>query len=561
MIDKVLQPQSRIEAIRQRFWEALQKEWPIRVSCFIVLINGLLPIINTLFTRFPPYYSIYDYILPFGIFNYSRPLTVAIGLALVYLSFGILQRRRVAWWIAVVSLDLALAITLVFRQWHQVPAPAITLAFLLIIHGRFTVLSESQSIKRGLALSIFILLFAIVCGIWCFSLLDRYDSGINLGLGDALVTTLRRFFLVGNTDLVSDSQYGRYFMNSLSIMGGLTFGILAYSIFRPVRYRFRVTPQEISEAKSILVSYGNSSYDYFKVWPDKAYFLSSSRRSFISYKVVRNVAFCLGDPVGPKDDVEDSAREFLRFCSDNGWLVMFLVPQLLPMYKRLGLSTLKVGREAIVDLDHFSSNTVKNHYFVKIRRRFEQRGYKLFGYQCPHPPALLDEMEEVSNIWISSPGRHEVNFIEGAFERNYLATTPVYVLRDSTGRPIAFINEITSNRPGEANYDLARHLPEMPYGAMDYTFTELMLALKQQGYRSFDFGMAPMAGIGESSGAPIAERAVKQLFERVRLFASYKGLRDYKIKFEPNWEDRFVAYQGGPLGLVRIALSMGKALE
>jgi phosphatidylglycerol lysyltransferase len=273
------------------------------------------------------------------------------------------------------------------------------------------------------------------------------------------------------------------------------------------------------------------------------------------------VAFCLGDPVGPEDDLENNAREFLGFCSDNGWLVVFLVPTLLPMYQQLGLSTLRVGKEAIVDLDHFNSYTVKTKYFRKIRRRFEERGYKLSRYEHPHPRTLLDEMEEISNIWISSPGRREYNFIEGSFDRGYVAATPVYVLRDSTERPLAFVNEITSNRPGEANFDLARHLPKLPYGTMDYVFTELMLAMKQKGYHSFDFGMAPMAGVGDGSEATMGERAVRQLYERVRVFASYRGLRDYKIKFEPNWEDRFVAYQGGPIGLVRIATAIGRALE
>lgn len=543
------------------WWETIKREWPIWLTCLAILINGLLPIINTLLTRFPPHPIFFDSILPFGIFNLSRSLTVVIGLVLVYLSFRLLQRRRVAWWLAIMGLVLALTINLGFQQWYQAPAPAVTLALLLVLRRRFSVRSAGQSIRRGLALSILVLLFAVMCGTVGFSLLDRRYFDVNLSFEGALVRTLREFFLVGNTDLVSNSHHGRWFMNSLNLMGGLTFGVLAYSIFRPVTYRLRVVPQETTEANSILAKQGRSSYDYFKVWPDKSYFFSSTRRSFISYKVVSSVAFCLGDPVGSEDDLENNAREFLRFCSDNGWLVIFMVPHLLPIYQRLGLSTLRVGREAIVDLDHFSSHTVKTKYFRKIRRRFEERGYRLSKYMPPHPPTLLDEIEEISNIFMSFPGRREYNFLEGSFTRGYVARTPVYVLRDSTGRALAFVNEIPSNRPGEANFDMARHVPEVPYGTMDYIFTEIMLAQKQDGYHSFDFGLAPMAGVGDGSGATIGERAVKQLYERVHVFASYKGMRDYKIKFEPIWEDRFIAYRGGPIGLVRIATVIGRALE
>jgi phosphatidylglycerol lysyltransferase len=96
---------------------------------------------------------------------------------------------------------------------------------------------------------------------------------------------------------------------------------------------------------------------------------------------------------------------------------------------------------------------------------------------------------------------------------------------------------------------------------MDYIFTELMLAQKQEGYRSFNLGVAPFAGVGDGPEATIAERAVHQLFQRFTRFVSYTGLGNYKVKFEPNWEGRFIVYQGGPIGLVRIALSIGKALE
>jgi phosphatidylglycerol lysyltransferase len=349
-------------------------------------------------------------------------------------------------------------------------------------------------------------------------------------------------------------------MDSLDLMGVLAFGFSAYSIFRPVAYRLQVVPQEIAEARAILEKYGRSSYDYFKVWPDKSYFFSDTRKSFISYKTVMSVAFILGDPVGPDDELEDTASSFLRFCSDNGWLVAFLLPDVLPMYERLGLSRLKIGKEAIVDLEHFSSHTIEAKYFRKIRRRFEARGYKLSRYKPPHPAALLDEIEEVSKQWLSQPGRREFGFIQGSFARGYVATTPLVVLRDSTGRPLAFVNEIPSYRPGEANFDMMRHVAEVPPGTMDYIFTELMLALKQDGYRSFDLGLAPFAGVGDRPEATMGERAVHLLFNTLFWFVSYKGMRNYKVKFEPNWEDRFIVYQGGPIGLVRIALAINRVL-
>ena len=546
---------------RRLLWDAIKREWPIWLTCLAILANGLLPVFQTLLTRFREHPLFFNTVLPFGVFHFSRSLTVGIGFVLVYLSYHLLQRRRVAWWLAIVSLSLSLIIHLVFQLWYEALAPAVALALLVIFRSRFSVRTERHSITRGLALSIFVVSFAVVYGIVGFSFLEHRDFGVNFSFGEALYRTLRQLFFVGNSDLVTHSRYARWFLDSLNLMGVLAFGFSAYSVFRPVAYGLQVVPQEAAEAKAILAKYGRSSYDYFKVWRDKSYFFSSPRSSFISYKVVRSVAFSLGDPVGPEEELENTARAFLRLCSDNGWLVAFLIPDVLPMYERLGLSRLKIGKEAIVDLDHFSSHTIEAKYFRKIRRRFEDRGYKLSRHKPPHSATLLDEVGEVSKQWLSEPGRREFGFIQGSFARGYVATTPLVVLRDSTGRPLAFVNEIPSYRPGEGNFDMMRHVAEVPPGTMDYIFTELMLALKQDGYRSFDLGLAPFAGVGERPEASMGERAVHLLFNTLFWFVSYKGMRNYKVKFEPNWEDRFLVYQGGPIGLVRLALALGRALE
>ena len=71
----------------------------------------------------------------------------------------------------------------------------------------------------------------------------------------------------------------------------------------------------------------------------RSYFFSKSHRTFIAYRTVAGVALCLGDPVGPEDEIESTSTTFLNFCSDNAWLVTFLVPDRVPMYRKMGLSS------------------------------------------------------------------------------------------------------------------------------------------------------------------------------------------------------------------------------
>jgi phosphatidylglycerol lysyltransferase len=159
------------------------------------------------------------------------------------------------------------------------------------------------------------------------------------------------------------------------------------------------------------------------------------------------------------------------------------------------------------------------------------------------------------------PGRREREFTLGRFERSYVGSTPLVALHAADGHVAAFVNEIPAYQPGQATIDLMRHRADLAHGAMDYIVVELLLLLKGEGYRSFNLGLAPFAGVGDRPGATLYERAIHQLFEHLNRFFSYAGLRHYKAKFEPAWEDRFLVYQGGAPGLVKAALAVVRATE
>ena len=68
---------------------------------------------------------------------------------------------------------------------------------------------------------------------------------------------------------------------------------------------------------------------------------------------------------------------------------------------------------------------------------------------------------------------------------------------------------------------------------------------KEQGYRSFSLGMAPLSGFERSPVAPLWTRLGSFLYTHGETFYNFQGLRAYKDKFHPVWQSRYLAYPGG----------------
>ena len=98
-------------------------------------------------------------------------------------------------------------------------------------------------------------------------------------------------------------------------------------------------------------------------------------------------------------------------------------------------------------------------------------------------------------------------------------------------------------------------------GVMEYLFIELMLWGKSQGYQWFSLGMAPLSGIESRRLSPLWNRVTQLLFKHGDRFYSFEGLRQYKDKFDPEWEGRYIALPRGmalPKMLADLTALIGK---
>ncbi|MDO8141110.1 MAG: phosphatidylglycerol lysyltransferase domain-containing protein, partial [Candidatus Brocadiales bacterium] len=152
-------------------------------------------------------------------------------------------------------------------------------------------------------------------------------------------------------------------------------------------------------------------------------------------------------------------------------------------------------------------------------------------------------------------------FCTGFFDTEYLKNFPAGIVRKN-GKIIAFVNIWLGAEKEELSLDLMRYLPESPRSVMEYLFLQLMLWGKQEGYQWFNLGMSPFSGLENHVLAPLWNRLGALVYRHGEHFFNFQGLRQYKEKFDPEWEPIYLASPGGlalPRILTNIALLISKS--
>ena len=141
-----------------------------------------------------------------------------------------------------------------------------------------------------------------------------------------------------------------------------------------------------------------------------------------------------------------------------------------------------------------------------------------------------------------------------------MLSQPVALLRQN-GEAVAFATVMTTELKEEVTVGLMRHKPGTASRyTMEYLFIRLIQCLRDQGYRSFSLGMAPLSGFRVHRLAPRWHRLAGVIWSFGRRFYNFQGLRTFKGKFDPAWEPRYLAASGwsGPyVALIDIAALIG----
>lgn len=279
---------------------------------------------------------------------------------------------------------------------------------------------------------------------------------------------------------------------------------------------------------------------------DKGLIFDPSERGFVMYGVQGRSWVAMGDPVGPPEVHAPLIRAFLERADDYGASPMFyeVGHSGLHEYADVGLALVKLGEEALVDLRPFGLDGGAGSRFRQTVRRLEREGGSFRILPPGDAAAAVPRLREISDEWLVHKAVAEKGFSLGFFDEDYLRRFPIGVV-ERDGVIQAFANLWPGAAGHELSVDLMRYSADAPKGVMEALLVHLMLWGKEQGYRRFSLGMAPLSGFRDSPVASRWHRTGAFLYEHAERVYGFQGLRAFKEKFNPVWEPRYLACQGG----------------
>ncbi|GLY30788.1 bifunctional lysylphosphatidylglycerol flippase/synthetase MprF [Kineosporia sp. NBRC 101731] len=442
------------------------------------------------------------------------------GVGVLVLARGLHRRLQGAWGLTIIAL-------LVFAATHRtrLAVAAVVLTMLLVLARRvFRRTTSLLSDPRGWAWPLAVTGIATALVWW-------HDASLSESLGDRTIPAIVTGDGSSSTRLVLTA-------------GVLVLIAVAIRLQRPGPGPLIASAQDLERAVPVMEhsSHGNACL----IWTgDKRILFSEAGNALLMFRVEGRSWVVMGDPVGAEDEFDDLIWRFLDLVNSRAGRPVFYCVRddLVDLYRSHGLLLNKLGEEAMIGLPDFTLTGSKNSKLRSECRASTKAGVSIEILEGEALRAVLPQLREVSDQWLAKHNTREKSFSLGAFEEDYVSRFPVAVAR-TEDEVVAFASLWTSGSRHEVKVDLMRRRLDAPRTVMTHLFVESMLWAQENGYDTFNIGMAPLSGM--RTDGPFWERAGHLMWTHGEHFYNFQGLRQFKERFNPSWETRYVASFGGP---------------
>lgn len=215
----------------------------------------------------------------------------------------------------------------------------------------------------------------------------------------------------------------------------------------------------------------------------------------------------------------------------------------MTLYHDFGNQFFKLGEEALIPVSDFTVAGKKRRGFRATLNKLEALGYQFEILDTPLDEATYERLHDISRNWLGK--QQEFYFSVGRFTPSYVNAAPVAVLKNEEGRIDAFCTLMPVEGSTTVSVDLIRWDKSLGLPFMDALYLHMILWAQAEGYERFNMGMATLSNVGQVPYGHLREKFAGRFYEHFNGLYSFQGLRQYKSKFNPDWESRFLIYHRG----------------
>jgi lysyl-tRNA synthetase class 2 len=332
---------------------------------------------------------------------------------------------------------------------------------------------------------------------------------------------------------------------------------IAYAIFRPLTApRALPSPAVRRRASELVRAHGADTLAFFKLRADEHYLFSEDGRAFVGYRVENGVLLLSGDPVGPADALGGLLRQVRAFAEARGLKLGALGASagLCPLYEELGLRTIYLGDEAVVELGRFS---LEGRPIRKVRQSVSRLGKAGFRAELCElralDPATLEQVEQVLERGRQGAPERGFSMAMDSLHGEHDHDTLVVLARDEAGQVRGVLHFVPCYGRPAVSLSFMRRDPSTPNGLTEFLVVRAIELLRDRGLEELSLNFAAFAKWMHSPDKRL-ERALGKLIALGNPFFQIESLYRFNAKFFPRWEPRYLVYEGA-LGLPRTGIA------
>ncbi|WP_380170935.1 phosphatidylglycerol lysyltransferase domain-containing protein [Kineococcus sp. DHX-1] len=532
-------------------WVGRARSVAARVATWIFLLSGVMSLAMAVHAPLSDGAQRARPIVVDLVFATAWP-SLGYGTVLLLLARSLGQRKRAAWWTAVVVSGLNALFNVLWGALDEVTLPLglllvqlAVLAVLALARPRFTVLPSRLGVRQAVRIGGGAFAAWLVVGTVVVlatqeragGLFERvwYAAAGTLVSVDSFVIFPDGVFVPGWVDVV------------LNAAGTVLVLLVTWFLFQPAADPAALGADE-DRLRHLLATEGEGdALGYFNLRRDKTAVFAPNGRAAVVHRVVGGVSVVSGDPVGNETSWPAAVEAWRRQLAAHAWIpaVVGTSEAGASVYHRAGLQVLEVGDEAVIDTAEFSLEGRAVRSLRQAVNRARRGGTEVtIRRQVDVPASELEEIAACAATWREGRERGfsmALGRLGDAADPQLLVATA----RAAGGELLAVLTFVPWGEHG-VSLDLMRRRPEAPNGTVELVVTDVVAFAREHALARISLNFAVFRSVFDR-GSRLGAGPVLRLWYRVLVVFSrawqLEQLYRSNAKYQPRWVPRFVCFE------------------